>query len=197
MATKNRTCAFDGCERAVKAKTFCGSHYRQWRDGEHLRPLRKYADKTASLADRVHANTDKTGDCWLWTGSTMNTGYGVVFINGKTILAHRAAYEVANGPIPAGMLIDHKCHKPRCVKPSHIHAVTQKQNMENRKGAQTRSKSGARGVFWHNASKSWHVVVGHNGKSYSGGYFKSVEEAAIKASAMRRQIHSNSIMDMQ
>jgi len=127
----------------------------------------------------------------------MSNGYGTVFFGGKSHLAHRVAYELAIGVIPAGLSIDHKCHNTRCVRPEHLHAVTHGQNMENRRGAQARSRSGKRGVFWHSFSKSWHVVVRHNNVSHSGGYFKNLDEAELAAIKLRNVWHSNNLRDRE
>lgn len=81
--------------------------------------------------------------CWHWTGGRhKKTGYGQ-FSVGKTkgILAHRASYQLAKGPIPGGLTIDHVCHKPKdcklaadcphraCVNPAHLEAVPPRVNV--------------------------------------------------------------------
>lgn len=48
---------------------------------------------------------------------------------GRSILAHRFAYELAHGSIPEGMTIDHKCRVRHCVRPSHLEPVTGKVNI--------------------------------------------------------------------
>ena len=68
-------------------------------------------------------------DCWLWTASTVTGGYGRFRYLGKLMLAHRAAYEMLIGPIPAGLVIDHLCRTRRCVNPSHMEPVTQAVNI--------------------------------------------------------------------
>jgi hypothetical protein len=40
--------------------------------------------------------------------------------------AHRAAYELAKGPIPRGHHIHHTCGNVRCIEPAHLIAVLPK-----------------------------------------------------------------------
>ena len=53
--------------------------------------------------------------CIEWTGATNKKGYGSIGDgNGKTMLTHRLAWELANGPIPEGMKVLHHCDNPPC-----------------------------------------------------------------------------------
>lgn len=70
------------------------------------------------------------GDCWFWVGATDNWGYGRFSHAGKSVLAHRLAYQMLIGPIPVGLTIDHLCRNPRCVNPAHLEAVTGAENTE-------------------------------------------------------------------
>lgn len=67
-------------------------------------------------------------DCWEWVGATDDKGYGRIAIGGKKMLAHRVMYETEHGPIPPGLELDHLCRNRRCVKPSHMEAVTHREN---------------------------------------------------------------------
>ena len=58
----------------------------------------------------------------------------------KTRFAHIVAYEVAKGPIPHGMEIDHKCRMRCCVNPDHLEAVTGSINVQRGLGPETSSK---------------------------------------------------------
>lgn len=66
--------------------------------------------------------------CWLWIGRLNRNGYGRVNINGKEPVAHRASYECLAGPIPAGLILDHKCRTRRCINPWHAEPVTHREN---------------------------------------------------------------------
>ncbi|TBO59025.1 HNH endonuclease [Streptomyces kasugaensis] len=68
------------------------------------------------------------GPCYLWTGAQSEKGYGA-FRDGRTVRAHRYAYEQAHGPIPAGLDVDHRCRRRACVRPSHLRAITHRENI--------------------------------------------------------------------
>ena len=156
----------------------------------------KVTRKQVAIEDRFWKHVNKTDSCWLWTGTSTGSGnrYGQSFVNGKKQRAHRVSYEMEHGPIPPGMVIDHTCHSPKCVRPSHLQAVSQKQNNENRAGAVSKSKSGIRGVSWHKTGK-WIVTVTHNRRSYTVGYFTDIKEAEAAAIAKRNELFTNNLQD--
>lgn len=77
---------------------------------------------------------DKSGECWIWTG-TIRAGYGIVAIvkDGKKTTAgtHRLSYEWRHGPVPTGLFVLHSCDTPLCVNPDHLFVGTHKQNMDD------------------------------------------------------------------
>lgn len=70
----------------------------------------------------------KAEGCWGWTGVHNARGYGHIGRNGTTVKAHRAAYELYVGPIPAGLQLDHLCRNKGCVNPAHLEPVTGAEN---------------------------------------------------------------------
>lgn len=70
-----------------------------------------------------------THGCHLWTGGTDPTGYGRFYLDGRMAYAHRVAVELHQGPIPAGMVVDHLCRVRNCVNPEHLEVVTQRENL--------------------------------------------------------------------
>ncbi len=72
-----------------------------------------------SFAERFWARVEKS-DCWTWAGAKNEKGYGVVGRDSRTPKAHRVAWELANGPIPEGACVLHKCDNPPCCNPAHL-----------------------------------------------------------------------------
>jgi hypothetical protein len=153
---------------------------------------------TTDPIERFWSKVDKTGDCWLWTGGVTDCGYGQFAPTHTTwALAHRFSFELLTGPIPVGMQLDHRHTCPKsCVNPSHLHPVTNKQNAENRAGAQRNNKSsGIRNVYRHEDGVRWLVHTRHHGRSYYGGVFSDLATAEAAAIALRNRLFTHNDAD--
>jgi len=70
------------------------------------------------------------GECWEWKGGKSH-GYGAFYLQGVIYPAHRVAWVLANGPIPLGKFVCHKCDNHGCVDTSHFFLGTQKDNIQD------------------------------------------------------------------
>lgn len=87
---------------------------------------------TPSAIARFNRKVERSEQgCWLWVGALRPNGYGNFFLGNKTTCAHRAAWTLANGQIPDGLQVLHRCDVPNCVNPSHLFLGTQKDNMQD------------------------------------------------------------------
>lgn len=109
---------------APPGRIFCDVEcYRQKRLGE-------------PIEQRFWSKVNRSGDCWLWTASRWSSGYGQFSLPAgrnkrKTIGAHVFAYELANGPVPDGLEIMHRCDTPLCVRPDHLMVGTHLLNVQD------------------------------------------------------------------
>lgn len=91
------------------------------------------AAKHAFWSHIVRAPSD---GCWIWTASISTTdAYGrVTWRRGgrsRTVSAHRLALMIhLGGELPAGLVAEHACDEPLCVRvaPGHVHLSTQADN---------------------------------------------------------------------
>lgn len=90
----------------------------------------------APLTERFWSKVDKTPGCWFWTGAT-NGKYGIIGRSRRERhtkrmeYAHRVAWEMVHGFIPAGMYVCHHCDEPLCVRIDHLFIGTPTDNVRD------------------------------------------------------------------
>lgn len=116
-------------QRLGQPRKWCSDSCRS----ETYRDSRRKGIARRSLGERLAAKLASEGDCLVFTGHRNEHGYGVIRSDdGRTMLAHRAAYAVLVGPIPPGMHVLHSCDNPPCCNPQHLRVGTHEDNMRDR-----------------------------------------------------------------
>lgn len=91
--------------------------------------MQRRAYNQGTPEERFVARVLKSDGCWEWQGYRFlrrgrTTGYGKFGLSpSQTVQAHRFAYELWVGPIPAGHVVHHICENLACVRPDHLEAV--------------------------------------------------------------------------
>ena len=152
--------------------------------------------RVKTLASRLVEGIVWDGGCARWTRGHDHKGYGTIHVpdRGKRMV-HRVVFELQNGPIPAGLAVDHKCFTRDCINPEHLQLATPAENMENRQGARRDSSSGVRGVSWDSSRGKWYTSARKDGRTYSAGRYAMLEDAERAAIALRNQLFTNNLVD--
>lgn len=87
---------------------------------------RRYPRRETLLSQLI---IDVESGCVLWTGAKDQDGYGVI----SNRRVHRVAWEMFEGPIPPGLVLDHVkargCVNRHCAAIAHLEPVTNWENL--------------------------------------------------------------------
>ena len=99
-----------------------------------MRPEGTTTDLVAEFRKAEHcfwSKVDKTSECWLWTASLSDSGYGSFVVLGRLHRAHRVSYALHHGYWPSECVL-HSCDTRACVNPSHLREGSRADNAKDR-----------------------------------------------------------------
>lgn len=120
--------------------------------------------------------------------------YNTLYVYGTTVGKNRKTVKLHRWITftPKGIDVDHINHSGLDNRDENLRMSTRSENLQNRKGATIRNKSGIRGVYWCNHFKKWKAEVMLNGKRVFNKSFNTLEEAekAVKEARAKYLTHS-------
>lgn len=108
--------------------------------------------------------------CLRWQGGKNSGGYGLFYVNGEKVAAHRFAYEMSGEAIPEHYQIDHVrergCRHRDCVKREHLEPVSLQENLRRAQiGRRKENGTKVRAFFAQNAAERfWAKTVQSGGQ---------------------------------
>lgn len=135
-----------------------------------------------SPEQHLQMHVDRSGECWIWTGTTNELGYGLIHVGQRRVRVHRVSWEIANGPIPEGLCVCHRCDNPRCVRPDHLFLGTQADNLRDMCSKGRHGWSAAAKLIAH--CKRGHIIDGD--RTYKGGRGRYCRQCARERDRLRK-----------
>lgn len=176
--TEPRACVVDGCDKPMKygGTGWCVKHYHRYRTHGTLTLPVRVVDRPALMWAKLDI-----ADCWLFTGSRNDFGYGHFWNGEKLVMAHRWTYEYLVGPIPEGLELDHLCRPPPCCNPDHLEPVSTAEN--NRRSGSATARNARK-----THCKRGHPLDGVNVRYANGGRVcVTCDRANRRAARLRRR----------
>lgn len=130
-------CNADSCQRNAVARGLCKMHWKRHRKHGDV----DYAPTLKASAFWSFVKIGGADECWPWTGPTRGeqVKYGGLTFRGKHEGAHRVAWILTNGELPAlpgadyrGTCVLHRCDFGLCCNPGHLFLGTHDDNMKDK-----------------------------------------------------------------
>lgn len=133
MATNNRICLVNACEKRSVCRGMCRSHYMRWLRHGNPTSGRTEEGKPADFIRQV-MSSPASDACVYWPFAKTD-GRGQIYCEGILQLAHRVVCTLAHGKPPFEKAhAAHSCGKGHlaCVNPMHLRWATCEENAADR-----------------------------------------------------------------
>jgi len=145
--------------------------------------------------EKVRVPSADPNVCWEWMAAMDRDGYGRINAGGRDegeLRAHRIAWEIANGPIPASIIVCHKCDNPSCVRPSHLYVGTIADNQRDMAARRRGNRSGVGLPYGVSPNgQRWKVQIRTGGHNQHFGTYDTIDEAAAIAQRERERLYEH------
>ncbi len=152
---------------------------------EKLLELVKYDPETGVFTNKVRRTKSPEGKR---IGVHHSQGYLQARLMHQRYLLHRLAWFYVYGKWPE-KFIDHINGDKKDNRICNLRDVDHAENMQNVKRAQSRSKSGIKGVSWDASRNKWTAHICLNGKQKNLGRFDSINVAVHAYKQAQQVLH--------
>jgi hypothetical protein len=113
--------------------------------------------------------------------------YRIITLDGEQLRAHNIAWEIVNGPIPAGFIIDHRDGDGLNNRIENLRRVKPAENSRNM-SIPVNNTSGITGVYLNKKTNKWVAAIRVDGKlKYLGSFDQKGDALAARREAEKTQ----------
>ncbi len=87
--------------------------------------------KQTHLQWLIEALKIETDSCQAWPFKKLPKGYGLIFIQGKSVYVHRLVLKMRFPDFDESLLALHRCDNPNCFNPRHLFQGSHSDNMQD------------------------------------------------------------------